>query len=84
MLTALLSGERLAERLLQVAVDSGITAPERNQRLQALQAELIRLRYDEEVAICLALERGDDVVRSSSPPWAVLMIEVEHRQAVAA
>jgi len=39
LLAALLSPEKLAERLLQCAVDAGITASERDQRLAALRAE---------------------------------------------
>jgi hypothetical protein len=81
LLAALLQPERLAERLLRVATETGITASEREMRLRALRSEEVRLRYDEEAAICAAVERGDDATRSASAPaWAVLQIEVEHEQ----
>jgi len=59
LLLALVDGERLAERLLQVAVEGGISATERNKRLHALQLEETRLRYDE-ASICAAISNGDD------------------------
>jgi hypothetical protein len=40
---------------------------------QALQGELIAL-HSEGVATVAAIERGDDVMRSSPPAWAVLQI----------
>ena len=46
--------EHLTERLLQIAVDASISPTERNERLQALQQQLTRLRYKEEAAICVA------------------------------
>ena len=58
LLAALLQPERLAERLLRVATE--ITASEREMRLRALRSEEVRLRYDEEAAICAAIERSDD------------------------
>jgi acid phosphatase class B len=66
---ALVDGERLAERLLQVAVEGGISATERNKRLHALQLVETRLRYDEEASICAAITtvtaRPIRIVRSS-------------------
>jgi hypothetical protein len=59
LLAALLQPERLAERLLRVATETGITASEREMRLRALRSEEVRLRYDEEAAICAAIERSD-------------------------
>ena len=59
LLAALLQPERLAERLLRVATATGITASEREMRLRALRSEEVRLRYDEEAAICAAIERSD-------------------------
>ena len=50
LLAALLQPERLAERLLRVATETGITASEREMRLRALRSEEVRLRYDEEAA----------------------------------
>jgi hypothetical protein len=81
LLAALVDGERLAERLLRVAVDGSITANERSERLRPLQQQMTRLRYDEEATICV----GDDVSRwSSAPAWAVLQVEIEHALEVAA
>jgi hypothetical protein len=37
----------------------------------------------EERAICAAINNGDDVSRGSSPPWAVLMVSIEHEQQAA-
>jgi hypothetical protein len=85
LLAAMLHGESLAKCLLRTATDAGITANERSMRLQALQAEMVTLRYSEEAAITDALARGEDAIRSSSQPaWAVLMIEVDHEQQAAA
>jgi hypothetical protein len=85
LLLALVDSERLAECLLQVAVDGGISATERNARLHALQLEETQLRYDEETSICAAISNGDDVSRSgSAPAWAVLMVQVEHELEAAA
>ena len=55
--------------MLQVAVEGGILATERNKRLHALQLEETRLRYDEEASICAAIitvtTRPIRMVRSS-------------------
>lgn len=87
LLLALLEPERLVERLLQTVADAHSISPtERNERLHGLQSELTQLRYDEEAAICEAIDNGgDDVFRlGSSPAWAVLMVQIEHKQQVAA
>jgi hypothetical protein len=77
LLLALAQPERLTERLLQVALDGSISSGERSGRLQALQQQLTRLRYDEEAAFCAALANGDEVSRLGASPEAVLMVEVE-------
>ena len=56
LLAALLQPEPSAERLLRVATETGITTSEREMRLRS---EEVRLRYDEEAAICAAIERSD-------------------------
>lgn len=83
LMAAFLDGERLTERLLACATDGSISASERDARLRALQDELTALRYDEEVSICAAIERGDDVSRNA-PPWSVLMVEITHQAQAAA
>jgi hypothetical protein len=83
LLLAFMDGETLAARLVQVAHEGSISSGERDQRLQALQQQLTRLRYDEEQAVTAAINDGGDVSRDA-PPWAVLMVEIEHRQQAAA
>jgi hypothetical protein len=58
-LLALVQPERLTKRLLQIAVDASITPTERNERLQALQQQLTRLRYKE----------GGSDLRGESTKW---------------
>ena len=65
---------------MQIITDTGISSRERDQLLHALQEQLIELRYDEEASISAMIEAGDDVSRSGSAPWAVLMIEIEQQQ----
>jgi hypothetical protein len=85
LLMALVDGDRLAERLLQIATDTGISASERDQRLSALRLEETRLRYAEEAAVGAAIANGDEASRSASAPaWAVLQVEIEHELAAAA
>ena len=59
LLLALVQPERLTKRLLQIAVDASITPTERNERLQALQQQLTRLRYKE----------GGSDLRGESTKW---------------
>jgi hypothetical protein len=82
-LTAFLHPERLAERLTQAALAGGISASERDARLSALQQEMVELRYAEEASIISSVSNGDDVSRSASPPWAVLMVTTIEQQAAA-
>jgi hypothetical protein len=80
LMAAFMDGERLAQRLTEVALAGRISSGERDRRLRGLQEQLIALRYDEEQAICAS---GADVTRDA-PPWAVLMVQVEHEQQAAA
>ena len=85
LLTAIVHPEHLAERLTQGAVEGSMPASERDQGLQALQHELTGLRYQEEASICAAISNGEEVSRTGSqPPWAVLMVQVEHELEAAA
>ena len=84
LLFALLEPDRLAERLMKTVSDVSISARERDQLLHALQEQLIELRYAEEATVSAMIEAGDDVTRSGSAPWAVLMVTVEHEQQAAA
>jgi hypothetical protein len=85
LLAAFLHGDVLVERLMQSALVGSISASKRDARLQTLQAELTKLRYDEEATISALIAAGDDsVTRSSAQPWAVLMVEVVSDEAQAA
>jgi len=63
--------------LLQVAIEGGISATERNKRLHALQLEETRLRYDEEASICAPISNGDDAADPDGRSSMNLMLRHE-------
>jgi hypothetical protein len=81
LLMALLHPETMVERLMEISTINAIPPQVREARLAELRAEETELRFDEERAVTEALANGEDARRMpSSPPWAVLMIKVEHAQ----
>jgi hypothetical protein len=56
------------------AIASGIPGGERDQRLHALQEQLMEARYNEEASISY-----DDTRTASAPAWAILQVKVPAR-----
>jgi hypothetical protein len=80
LMAALLEPARLVDRLMAAAnevADALVPAAERPTRIQALQDELLPLRYLEEVLICKALAAGEAAARDSTAPVeAVLQVKI--------
>jgi hypothetical protein len=84
LLAALLTPEAMVERIMKAATDGLLSPDQRAERLEQLNAELTQLRYDEESAVAVAIERNEDVTRASAPPWAILQVRIAEQPTEAA